>query len=305
MTTQIRRVSTIADRLTDRLTSPLIGSMRIVVGLLWLANLEWKRPPDFGLINKNGLYKYVDSAVRNPVFGPYSWFIENVVLKQYRLFGWITLLVEAVVAACLILGLFTRFAALVGALLSVSILLSVLYYDQQYEWPWSYYLMIAIHLLLVATLAGRHWGLDGVLRRDGDARRRAVLVLGAIAVVIGIIGIVVSADGSFTAKQGDLLGWSKGELKLLWFNPLSGIVTAVLGALALTGARLDRRPLTSIAAVGFALMTLQVVVQWRYNGGNWTGGVFGGTGANMAFWGMLAVGLATCLRRSSDSTATS
>jgi thiosulfate dehydrogenase [quinone] large subunit len=45
---------------------------------------------------------------------------------------------------------------------SVAIALSVL--NAPHEWPWSYYLMIAVHLLLFATAAGRVWGLDGLLR---------------------------------------------------------------------------------------------------------------------------------------------
>ena len=33
---------------------------------------------------------------------------------------------------------------------------------------------------------------------------------------------------SFTAQQGKLVGWAAGELKLLWFNPFSALLTAVL-----------------------------------------------------------------------------
>lgn len=285
---------------TPRLNGAVIGLMRVVVGVLWLANLEWKRPPDFGRDLQNGLYKYVDSAVRLPVFAPFSWFIENVVLKQYTLFGWITLLLESALAACLILGLHTRLAALVGAGLSVNILLSVLYYDKQYEWPWSYYLMIAAHLLLFGAAAGRHWGLDGVLQRSSDVRRRALTLLGGIAVVIGVWGLIASADGSFAARQGTMIGWGKGELKLLWFNPLSALITAGLGGLAIAGAKLKRPAFTLAAAGLFAAMALQVVVQWRYNGGNWTGGILGGTGANLAFWAMLAIGLGVTNTRLSD-----
>jgi hypothetical protein len=49
-----------------------------------------------------------------------------------------------------------------------------------------------------------------------------------------------------------------------------------------------------VSMVGFAAMALQVLVQWRYRGGAWTGGVLGGTGANFAFWAMFAVGIAAC-----------
>ena len=281
-----------SDTMSTRSSGVAIGSVRIVAGLLWLANLEWKRPPDFGRNQKNGLYKYVDGAVAHKVFAPWSWIVEHVVLKQYTLFGWSTLLLESMLAALLLLGLWTRPVALFAALNSVAIGLSVLHYPN--EWPWSYYLMIALHVLLFATAAGRHVGLDGVRQRGDAARRHAVTVLGVVAVVVGVVSLVLVSGRSFTAEQGKLVGWAGGEAKLLWFNPLSALLTAVLGAVAVLSVRLRKAELGWIAVAGFALMALQVLAQWRYRNGNWTGGVFGGTGANFAFWAMFAIGIAAC-----------
>jgi hypothetical protein len=120
--------------------------------------------------------------------------------------------------------------------------------------------------------------------------------------VVGVISLIrVSGSTSFTASQGRMVGWAGGEAKLLWFNPLSAILTAVLGAVAVLAVRLRRSQLTWIAIGGFALMALQVLAQWRYRGGNWTGGILGGTGPNFAFWGMLAIGLVAS-RPSGDAT---
>lgn len=91
-------------RLDDKASHLIIGLMRVVVGTLWLANLEWKRPRDFGFKAKNGLYKYVDSAVRNPVLGVHKYFIQHVVLPNYTFFGWVTLFTEVALAVTLILG---------------------------------------------------------------------------------------------------------------------------------------------------------------------------------------------------------
>ena len=82
----------------------IIGAMRILAGLLWLANLEWKRPPNFGRDLNNGLYKYVDSAVRLPVFDPFAWIVEHVVLEHYTLFGWYTLTASALCTVLWYLG---------------------------------------------------------------------------------------------------------------------------------------------------------------------------------------------------------
>jgi uncharacterized membrane protein YphA (DoxX/SURF4 family) len=278
--------------LDERVSSVVIAGVRIVVGLLWLANMEWKRPPDFGLNLKNGLYKYIDSAVRLPVFPPYSKFVENVVLPNYTFFGWMTLLMEATLCALLLLGLWTRLAALGGAVLSLTIAWSVLHYDKVYEWPWSYWLMIAIHLLLAAVHAGDHYGIDGVHRGYGT-RRLAGTVLGAVAVVVGLAGLVVARTVDFTDKQGALLGWASGEMKYLWFNGLGAVVTIAVGAFTIVAFRAGAKALQWAAAGLFGLMALQVIVQWRYNDGRWTGGIFGGTGANLAFWLALALGIAS------------
>ncbi len=281
----------------------IIGVMRILAGLLWLANLEWKRPPNFGRDLNNGLYKYVDSAVRLPVFDPFAWIVEHVVLEHYTLFGWYTLLADSTIAALLLLGLFTRFAALWGALTSVTIFLSILHYDKAYEWPWSYYLMFALHLMLFATAAGQYMGLDGARAKGRAALERFMWWLGMVAIVVGVAGLIAARDIGLTARQGARLGWGDGELKLLWFNPLSAFLTVVFGALVIAGPRIHRYAVY-VAAGGFAVMALQVLAQWRDVGGKRTGGILGGTTPNFAFWGMLAVGVFVCARQAAKSPDT-
>jgi TQO small subunit DoxD len=283
------------DALASKSQGLIIGAMRVVVGLLWLANLEWKRPGNFGQLKGNGLYKYVDSAIKHPVFPPYSWFLEHVVAKQYSLFGWITLLTEATIAALLLTGYFTRIASLVGATLSISIAMSVLTYTKSYEWPWSYYLMFAIHLMLFASNAGQHLGVDGVRRRGAAAAKRAQMVLGGVAVVVGVLGLIVARSNDFAAKQGSLLGWKFGELKVLWFNPLSALLTIALGVVIVAGGVLGQRALALGGAAGFAALSVLVALLWRDGQSGWTGGFLGATGGNMAFWAALAIGTAAVL----------
>jgi uncharacterized membrane protein YphA (DoxX/SURF4 family) len=272
----------------------VLGTLRIVAGLLWLANLEWKRPPDFGKNLNNGLYKYVDSAIRNPVFDPYTWVVENVIVKQYGLFGWATLLLESTLAALLILGFKTRWAALAGALFTVPIFLSVLYYDKVYEWPWSYYLMAALHLAVFATATNQAFSLD-VARREGPAAlKRFGTVLGIGALIVGVAGLWTARSVDFTGRRGAMLGWANGELKFLWFNPLSALLTMAVAGVALLGLRTARREVVWVAAASSAVMAAYVALVWRYRSGDWTGGVLGATGPNLAFWGMLALGFAVC-----------
>ena len=46
------------DRLEQRVGRAMPVVLRITLGLMWLANIHWKRPGDFGEADSSGLYKY-------------------------------------------------------------------------------------------------------------------------------------------------------------------------------------------------------------------------------------------------------
>lgn len=52
-----------------------LAGVRILVGLLWLYNVVWKQPPEFGKTAGNGLYQFTSDAVDHPVFPPYSYVV--------------------------------------------------------------------------------------------------------------------------------------------------------------------------------------------------------------------------------------
>ncbi len=135
----------------------IMALARITVGVLWLSNLGWKTPTNFGV-----LHNYARDAVVHPVVAPFSWAVKHVVLPHFTLFAWTTLFVETLLAACLLTGLLTRLFGVVSAAQSAAIGMSVA--RTPGEWPWSYYLMILASLVLVATAAGRTWGLDELIR---------------------------------------------------------------------------------------------------------------------------------------------
>jgi thiosulfate dehydrogenase [quinone] large subunit len=147
----------------SRLNRALLAIVRIGVGLLWLQNVGWKTPPNFGRGDPpGGLYLSASYAVSHEVLRPYAWLMERFVLPNFTFFGWMVLLVEAALGAFLLIGLATRFWALIGIAQTVAITLSVL--NAPHEWYWSYLLMLLAHVALFATAAGRYAGLDGVLR---------------------------------------------------------------------------------------------------------------------------------------------
>ena len=108
-----------------RVSGVVLAALRILVGLLWLYNVSWKRPPDFGEDRGTGLYRFTSGAVEHPVFAPYSWVVEHLVLPQFQAFGWVVLATETALAVLLLTGTLVRLAALLGIAQSLAIALSV------------------------------------------------------------------------------------------------------------------------------------------------------------------------------------
>lgn len=157
------RIDAHGGEIDARLARGIVVVARVGMAFLWIQNVSWKSPGDnFGKDGGGGLYGYTRDAVTHPVFSPYSSFVKHIVLPNFTFFAWMTLIVEASLGAFLLVGLATRFFALVGLVQSTAIMLSVL--NVPGEWHWSYYLMIIGHLFLFATAAGRVGGLDGLLR---------------------------------------------------------------------------------------------------------------------------------------------
>jgi len=309
MTTAMRqRVS----GLDERTSGWVIGGARILAGLLWLANLHWKVPPAFGEDNGGGLFKYSESVTRNSPFAPFTWVTEELILPNFRFFGWVTLVVEVLLAMLLLVGYRTRIVALIGAAWSVPILLSVIYYDGADEWSWSYLMMIGLHLLLFATDAGRHLGLDGVLARGGDAARRALTIVGSVAIVIGVLGLFVARSVSFAGSEAALLGSDAGfansdggitrrwELKFVFFNPLWALLTILLGVLLVIGARGSRMARLALAGgAGFAVIAVVVLITQTFDYLRDDREVPVSTASNAALWGAFALAGVLLARRSS------
>ena len=113
------------------------------------------------------------------MFGPYAWLVDRLVLPNFIFFAWMVLLVEASLGAFLLIGLATRFWAVVGIAQTVVIMLSVL--NAPHEWYWSYLLMLLVHMALFATAAGRYAGLDGLLRPEWGSVQSGLVRLPARA----------------------------------------------------------------------------------------------------------------------------
>jgi uncharacterized membrane protein YphA (DoxX/SURF4 family) len=269
--------------------------VRLLVGIMWLYNAAWKVPPDFGQADNSGLFVFTNYAVTHPVFPPFSWVVEHVVLPQFVAFGWAVLAVETILAALLLSGSFVRIAATLGVAQSVAIGLSVARAPD--EWPWSYLLMVAVHLLILFAGAGRYLAVDAVRadRADGLGLSR---FWGVLSAVMGLVAIVISASGSPFGPSGANLQLTGLEFGLGVYNVAGGLVLVVAGV-AILGWSLargwdNRRWLawaaTAISAAAAVLLTAQI---------GFSPPVLGGDATSAAFFLTLAVVAAALARESS------
>ncbi len=265
----------------NRVERVTLNAVRIGLGIMWLVNVGWKTPPDFGRTSGSGLFRYTTAAVDLPVFAPYSWVVREVVLPNFRLFGWIVLIVEAALGAFLLLGWKTRIWALIGVAQSAAIGLSVLHLPG--EWPWSYYLMVLAHLAVFATGTPPAGGLDRALL-TADGRRRAAALLSGVAVVAGVAGLItILVDGGTTN-----IGWDAGELTLMGFNYAGAVLLILIGATGFAALLADRPLLFSAAATLAAAAVIVTLMVWRRGQTNF----LGADGRTLSFQLMLAAGFA-------------
>lgn len=180
-----------ADRL-DRLDRRIVGVAPLVLRLgaafLWLSNVGWKRPPDFGRSDDGcaGLCGFVDAGAESGIVGPWRWFLENVAAENLVAVGWAVLLIEFSLAAVLLSGRFTRVAALVGVAQSAVIGFSVA--NAPDEWYWSYALMVLLHVAVFATAT-----------RAARIEARSAVVGAAVAAFAAVVVVTNLNNGLFSS----------------------------------------------------------------------------------------------------------
>lgn len=231
--------------------------LRVVLGLMWLYNLAWKRPPGF-----ESLRNYIGLAVSHPVLPPFSLVVEKVVLPNLAIFGWGVLILETALAVLLLTGAWVRVAAVLGAAQSVFIGLSVALAPE--EWPWAYYLMFAAHVVVLLSPSGRTFAVDALRAGEGSARRLGAQ-WGAIAVAAGAVAAIGSAGdplgpGGFTLGSGDL------EIGIGAYNLPGSLALVLTGGLMLMAARSGNVHLDRTAAVVAVLAAVSLYAQIGFSG---------------------------------------
>jgi len=147
----------------NTLAGLVLTVVRVGLGLFWLAQQTWKPPPTFGCPS-GGFCFWLDQEIQHPVVPLFADFLRTVIRPNAIAFGWFTLVLEVAIGLALILGVFTRLAALVGALWSVNLLIGLAAVPG--ESAWYYLAIIAVNLLFVVIGASGQISVDRARQRQ-------------------------------------------------------------------------------------------------------------------------------------------
>lgn len=154
---------------------------RILLGSMWWQQTLWKLPPyytDLPSVPNSGLKHWMMEMVNSAAFSIQSSFVKDIVLPHFNIFAPMVYSVEVLIATSLILGIFTRLWAGIGALMAVNLWLGL--YRSPSEWPWTYFFLVLLQVTFAVLQAGRSLGIDAVIVRRLGRRSKPVRIMGLI-----------------------------------------------------------------------------------------------------------------------------
>ena len=137
-----------------------LGVGRIAVGGYWLFEQHWKLPPDFGLHQPRGLMFAFQQGIQYPTLDVYKTFLQDIVVPNFYLFGWLLFIGEVTIGTSLTLGLLTKAGALLGTVQAVNLLLAQ---GSTPEGPWIYLGILAANIGVLLTPSNRQLSADRLL----------------------------------------------------------------------------------------------------------------------------------------------
>jgi thiosulfate dehydrogenase [quinone] large subunit len=126
----------------DRMAWTLAG-LRILAGVIWLANQAGKLPPNFGKDDPEGLLYSFQRAEQYAVLEPLRNLVHDVVIPHFTLFGWLVFGVELAAGLFLTLGFMTRLGGLIGT--GQAIIITALIVRAPDEWFWTYAMLVILN----------------------------------------------------------------------------------------------------------------------------------------------------------------
>ena len=149
------------DRRFQRMATALAG-LRILVGLIWLENLRWKFPPDFGNDRADGLLHYLRLGADHGI-QPLAWLAGELLVPHATAAGWFIFSAELLAGILLLLGYRTGFGAALGTL--NAIVIAGLVGPAPGSWHWGYVMLVAVNLAVLVGPANLRLSVDALAGR--------------------------------------------------------------------------------------------------------------------------------------------
>lgn len=157
----------------DRLGQIGLVISRVVIGYLWITQLLWKKPSQFGCPSDfavttslgertTGLCDWTGLMAAYSKVPLHGQLIERFVVPNIEWMGWLIWLMEAFIAISLILGLLSRLGGLLGLMQAVNLYIGLT--ALPFEWYWTYGMLITLQLIFTALPPGRYLGVDAWIR---------------------------------------------------------------------------------------------------------------------------------------------
>jgi uncharacterized membrane protein YphA (DoxX/SURF4 family) len=139
---------------------------RVLIGAMWWQQTLWKLPPSYTdhperPFGETGLAYWMTVMGKSAAIPLQADFVNNIILPHFYLFAPIVYLLEVLTAVSLILGIFVRLWALIGALQVLNLWLGL--YSAPGEWPWTYFFLLVVMLIFSLHRYGRSLGLDAIV----------------------------------------------------------------------------------------------------------------------------------------------
>jgi hypothetical protein len=150
------------DALFERMALGL-ALARIAAGGVWLLNLGWKLPPDYGRHDARGLHHWLEVARAHAVSSPLRAFVRDVVLPHYTVFGTLVFCVEAVAGVLLFAGFSTTIGAALGT--GEAVVIGLMVANAPGEWRLAYVMMAFLNALPLVAPTDLRLSLDARLGR--------------------------------------------------------------------------------------------------------------------------------------------
>ena len=113
-----------------------------------------------------------------------GFLLDNVIIPNIQVFGWLVWLAEFWIFLSMLLGLLTRLGAIVSIGVSLQLFIGLANIPRPFEWEWSYGTIVLLSIAMLGAAAGRFVGVDAWLRKklaapasQGNIFARAVLFL--------------------------------------------------------------------------------------------------------------------------------